>query len=117
MHQSQTAADHGREAPLRSDFADDPDMGELIEFFLGELDDRVMAIRTAWEAGSCTDLRVLTHQLKGAAGGYGYPALGAVAAEIEAILKAGETEVAALSERVEALIGLCRRAAAGRSPT
>jgi HPt (histidine-containing phosphotransfer) domain-containing protein len=84
-----------------------------VAYFLGELQQRVDRMTQAWQSASHDDLRVLAHQIKGAAGGYGFPTLTQSAAELEHALIAGETEVASLNEKVEDLLALCRRAAAG----
>jgi HPt (histidine-containing phosphotransfer) domain-containing protein len=98
--------------PLVSEFAGDPDMRDLIEYFLGELQQGVQQLANAWAAENLSELRTLSHQLKGAAGGYGFPSITACAAEVESLLKAGEAEAAQLAEKLEQLIALCRRAAA-----
>jgi len=68
---------------VRSEFADDPDMSGIVESFVSELPDRVGAMNAALAAGQLEQLRVLAHQLKGAAGGYGFPRLGEAAALID----------------------------------
>ena len=103
-------ADSGSLEPLISEFAGDPDMDELVEFFTGEMQDRINALRSAWEASDHDQLRGLAHQLKGAAGGYGFPTITETAAELEGAIRAGEAEVSALQEKLEALILLCKRA-------
>lgn len=100
--------------PLRSELATDPDMVELIEFFLTELSQRIGDIRTSWEARDRQTLRRIIHQLKGAAGGYGYPSITQSAASLEHVLLDAEAESSNISEQIEELIQLCRRAAAGR---
>src|SRR5262249_50749298 len=50
-----------------------PGTARLVETFLARLDDRVSAIRSAAEAQDRALLKDLAHQLKGAAGGYGFP--------------------------------------------
>jgi len=100
----------GEQTPLISQLAGDADMLDLIEYFVTELEDRCRSLEQAMQNGDADEIRVLTHQLKGAAGGYGFPAITEVAGEIEATLLAGECEMSRLSGKVEALIDLCRRA-------
>jgi HPt (histidine-containing phosphotransfer) domain-containing protein len=102
--------------PLLSEFAGDGDMLEIIEFFIGRLQDRIDVISTAWAASDLDVLRREMHQLKSAAGGCGFPAIGRSAAEIETRLLAAEADAAALGEELEGLIALCHRAAASRHP-
>lgn len=97
-------------APLRSDFADDPDMAELVEFFVGELQDRVSAMTSAFQSGDRLQLKTLTHQLKGAAGGYGFPSITALAAQVESVLKNEQAQVTSVGAQLDQLIALCRRA-------
>lgn len=96
--------------PILSEYASDADMRELVEFFVGELDDRVSAIRAAFETGDADRLRTLAHQIKGAAGGYGFPSISDQAAEVERSLLAEEAAVSQISEKVEDLLGMLRRA-------
>lgn len=101
--------------PLLSELVGDPDMQELIDFFVGELPDRIRAIECALQEGDHGVLERLAHQLKGASAGYGFPVIGAAAAEVEMLVKANDApleEIAGLSGRVEDLLALCRKAAA-----
>ncbi|QDU73009.1 Hpt domain-containing protein [Mucisphaera calidilacus] len=97
--------------PLLSEFADDPDMRELVEMFVEELPGRVSSIEAALAEGLLEDLARLSHQLKGAAGGYGFMPITDAAREVEALAKSG-AELDALRGEVDALLGLCRRAQA-----
>ena len=101
------------DSPLRSEFADDPDMAELLVYFMGELQQRADRLNTAWQNANHDDLQMLAHQIRGAAGGYGFPTVTKSAAELEQALMSDETQVALLKEKVEDLIALCRRAASG----
>ena len=100
--------------PLHSAFENDPDLRDLVVLFVDELDHRVAAIRHAYHAEDAAELRRLSHQLKGAAGGYGFDPIGDAAARLEYELLHDEAELSALSERVEDLISCCRSAV---SPT
>jgi HPt (histidine-containing phosphotransfer) domain-containing protein len=83
--------------PLVSTFADDPAMTDLIPKFLGMLGERLNAMRAALAASDLATVRTLAHQIKGAAGGYGYPSISRAAAALEA-----EPSLASL-EALEAL--------------
>ena len=98
--------------PLASDFASDADMAELVEFFVGELQDRINALSGAWQSSDMTQLKTLAHQLKGAAGGYGFPTISETAAALESSLLAQESDTSVLNEKLDALVHLCRRAMA-----
>lgn len=73
----------------RSDFADDPDMTEIVALFVSEIPQRMQAMHAALAEGDIERLRTLAHQLKGAAGGYGFPKLGDAAALIDRGIKEG----------------------------
>ena len=97
------------ETPLLSEYAGEADMAELVTYFVGELNNRIQSIEKAWQEQDKQRLRDHAHQIKGAAAGYGFPQITDSAAELERELNE-EATIADLSERVEALIGLCRRA-------
>ena len=98
--------------PLISDFADDPDMVEIIEMFIDGLSDRIESITTAFGNRNFTTVSVIAHQLKGAAGGYGYPSLSELAFEVEHLAKQNADE-AQIEEILDLLIGQCRSAIVG----
>ena len=100
----------GDQSPVVSEFAGDTDMAELIEYFITELKDRIGRLENAWVVGDHERLRQVAHQLKGAAGGYGFPAITHSAADLEFSLTAEQAELSCLAEKVEALISLCKRA-------
>ena len=95
--------------PVRSTFADDPSMHELIEYFVEEIPSRVDALQDAWQAQDAETVERLTHQLKGASGGYGFKVISDAATALELPLKQGETELQQLSDEFAQLIDLCRR--------
>ena len=74
---------------LRSEFADDPDMADIVGLFVRELPQRLEAMHSALISGEIEQVRVLAHQLKGAAGGYGFPKLGEAAALVDQGVKEG----------------------------
>lgn len=101
-------------SPLRSEFANDPEMVELVEAFLAELPQRVASVERAFRAGQADELKRLSHQLRGAAGGYGFPTVGDAAAVVEVGLRNASDPSAALrgmTTQVQELLDLCYRAA------
>lgn len=103
--------------PIHSEFAGDPEMKELIELFLSELPQRIESINAAFRDGDAATLTRLTHQLRGASAGYGFPTLGSAAGEIEDRLRtlgkaAAPLALSKVSAEVNTLIDLCRRASA-----
>jgi histidine phosphotransfer protein HptB len=69
--------------PLRSQFADDADFGEVLGAFVDALPERRHSLAELHRAGSFDELGRQAHQLKGAGGGYGFPELSAAAAELQ----------------------------------
>jgi HPt (histidine-containing phosphotransfer) domain-containing protein len=116
---SEEGAGRARSAgPLRSEFADDPEMSELVEQFVRELPSRLLALEAVWRAGDAQSLRRMAHQLKGAGSGYGFPGVSEAAADVEsAIVSWGDGPAGVLEGvrgKVEALAAMCRRASGGR---
>ena len=84
-----------------------PGMSKLVEKFLSKLDDRLAAIRAAVEAHDQAQLKVLAHQLKGAAGGYGFPAISQAAHTIE---HSDLKDLTSVNAAVQSLSELCEEA-------
>lgn len=53
----------------------DPDLSDLVEMFVEELPDRIDALQTCWDDADMEGLGRVAHQLKGAAGSYGFEEL------------------------------------------
>ena len=98
--------------PLISELADDPDMLDLVNEFAGELPKRAEAITSCVAAEDLATIRTLAHQLKGSAGGYGFPAITDAAAKLEQSAKSN-AELALITEQINELASLCQRARAG----
>lgn len=105
----------GKQAePLRSRFAGDAEMVELVQEFVQELPRRAEALHGLMRASQFDELRRAAHQLKGAAGGYGFPAISDSAATVERLLHGNvdPAHFATLQRQVDELIELCGRAVA-----
>lgn len=101
-----------------SSFAGDPEMRELIAYFVGELPARMKALEVAWEAADLASLTRLAHQLKGSAGGFGFDVIGKAAHELEASaadVPVGENAVLSMEFQFRRLIDLCSRVASDAS--
>lgn len=98
--------------PLVSDFAQDADMADLVDFFIEEMTSRIECLMQAWEQARIEDLRVIAHQLKGAGAGYGFQPVTTAAAMLEDAIIAGSAEGETLECRFEELLLVCRRVAA-----
>lgn len=99
--------------PLRSEFANDPEMIDIVEMFVQDMPERVDALQLSYRAGEIEGLRRLAHQLKGASGGFGFPTVGEAASRLESSLNsvaAGSSTGAlqAIKGEFDRLIELCR---------
>jgi signal transduction histidine kinase/CheY-like chemotaxis protein/HPt (histidine-containing phosphotransfer) domain-containing protein len=93
-----------------SDLAGVEDMADLIEGFVAALPERALAIEGAARSADWDALTRLAHQLKGAAGGYGFHRITKKAAEVE-VAAGARMEC---GELVALLARMCRSARAGR---
>lgn len=103
----------GITANLRSRFADDPDMGQIVQMFVQEMPQRVQQLSSAWDRHDLASLRRLTHQLKGSGGGYGFPTISESAGKVEELVSSvisGEQspDAAHIQRQLRELIELCR---------
>ncbi|MGL4941658.1 MAG: Hpt domain-containing protein [Thermoguttaceae bacterium] len=96
--------------PLYSPLSSDPDFRELVTLFISELPERLESMQACLAKQDWSSLQKLAHQLKGAAGSYGFPLISPAAAELDATLKAGNTDAAAITKLVTTVADLCRRA-------
>lgn len=98
--------------PLYSNLGADPDLGEIVTMFVDEMPGRIALIEAQAAAGDWDSLRRTAHQLKGAAGSYGFDPISPAAATVEAAIKLGASPDE-IRDKVEILVGMCRRAKAG----
>ena len=96
---------------IASQFADDPDMAEVIEAFVRQLPDRCQSMREALKNSDLPTLQRLAHQMKGSGGSYGYPVLTQAGSELESAAKAGDQEACGL--KLHALAVMCQAAGRG----
>jgi len=99
------AANQQAITPIGSEFSGDLAIKGLLNEFVETLPEMVVEIRQALAHCHHAELQRLAQQLKGAGGGYGYPALTEAAAVIEAAAGAGDIEAATLATRE--LVLLC----------
>jgi len=93
--------------PLYSSFGSDPDLGELVELFVDELPDRIASIEAQLADADWAGVSQTAHQMKGAAGSYGFDALTPWAARLENLARAAREEDAIRSAASD-LIAVCR---------
>jgi HPt (histidine-containing phosphotransfer) domain-containing protein len=95
-------------ATLRSSFAGDPDMQELIQEFVSRLPQRAARMMELLRDQDIEQLRQTVHQLKGAGGGYGFGEITHRATDVEKTIKAG-AGLDAVAAQVESLVRLLQR--------
>lgn len=99
--------------PIHSEYESDPDIGEIVAMFVAEMPVRRDDLRKAIEAGDLSEAIRVAHQLKGAAGGYGFGPLGTAAAASERalldLLDANNSGVAAIRAAAMPLLDACGR--------
>ncbi|HYO98359.1 MAG TPA: response regulator [Polyangiaceae bacterium] len=108
-----------RPAVLISTYADDLEMAAPVGAFVQGLPSQVTVMRDAARRDDRPKLRRLAHQLKGAAGGYGFPSITEAAARLEASVQ-DEVGREALEQALSGLLSLCERAqpaARGSTPS
>lgn len=68
---------------LHSSLSTDPEMADLVRMFVADAPLKIGKFERALEAGDTEELRILAHQLKGAAPGYGFDDLAPIAKALE----------------------------------
>jgi HPt (histidine-containing phosphotransfer) domain-containing protein len=87
-------------------------MAELVTRFVAGLSARIADIRCAVDEQDIDKLSRIAHQLRGAAGGYGFPSLTESAAAFESRLKGVPALDAGLREQADRFIQLLAKAQA-----
>lgn len=100
---------------ITSDLANEPDMLDIVEMFVDELPDRVASLQKALAESDIQTLTSISHQLKGAAGGYGFGIITDAAAELEQAAK-NNADPRTLEQKISEIADLCNRATALPSP-
>lgn len=91
--------------------AADPEFQELIDYFVGELPNRVSELENAVTAQDAGMLRMFAHRLKGAAPGFGFDEIGSLAGELEGVIDRHGGPDASLEHarnEIARLLSLCR---------
>jgi len=84
-----------------------PNMARLVDRFVGGLQARIAGIEKAAGENDVATLKLLAHQLKGAAGGYGFASISQVAASLE---QKASDDLGALQDELSRLAQLCAEA-------
>ena len=100
---------------LHSDFGGDPELGDLVELFVAEMPDRIRRVLSHVATGDWENLVRSAHQLKGAAGSYGFHQLTRPARRLEESATKREPEQQ-IQAAVDELVMLCERLRSGPAP-
>lgn len=100
---------------LYSSLGDDPDLGELVGLFVVEMPDRIAALERAFEAADWGLVARLAHQMKGAAGSYGFEQITPYALRLELAARRRDDHFE-LSIARDQFIGICQRIRSGIRP-
>jgi CheY-like chemotaxis protein len=91
---------------IKSEFADDQDLREVLHAFVQQLPHRCREIREALNHNDIPTAQRLAYQIKGDGGGYGYPMLTQVGRELENAARASDLETCKL--KLAHMETLCR---------
>jgi len=95
-----------------SSLGDDPNLAEIVTRFVEEIPARLREMNSQFIRADWDHLSSLAHQIKGAAGSYGFMQVTPFAARLEESLHGG-TPVGAIRAALEDLTAACRRMRAG----
>ena len=98
---------------IYSTLRNDTTLSKLVELFVDEMPDRVQNLTTLLKQANWEELRRAAHQLKGAAGSYGFDAISPTAGVVEDKIRGGHCEDE-IRQAVEELCDMCRSARAGK---
>ena len=101
----------GAAEPIYSTLAEDPELMSIVESFVEEMPARASDLLDRMNAEDWEGVRRAAHQLKGAAGSYGFDPITPFAARVEDTIRESRPEEQ-IRESVEALVRVCRRARA-----
>jgi Hpt domain len=104
--------EHG--GALRSKYARDPEMADLVRCFVDELPERVQRLQAAWEEANLHDLRLLAQRLQGSSNQHGFAPLGDAAEHVVERISTlhppgAFKELDRLGAEVRDLIAMCER--------
>ncbi len=101
-----------QEQLIYSSLGDDPDLGELVSIYIEEIPGKIADFESIRDAGDWESLRRAAHQMKGAAGSYGFPQITPVAAKLERVVNEN-VSIEVIEDAVRQLVEMCRCLRAG----
>jgi len=97
---------------LYSTLAGDPDLSEIVDMFVDEMPERIDSLLEQFDGGNLEGVQRVAHQLKGAAGSYGFHPLTPYAARVEDTVRQDDPEER-IREAIDELVEMCQRVRAG----
>jgi HPt (histidine-containing phosphotransfer) domain-containing protein len=97
--------------PIYSTLVGDPNLGDLVDLFVSEMPDRIASLQSQLAQCDWENLRRTAHQIKGAAGSYGFAPISPSAAKVEDAIRKTSSEED-IGRAVADLVELCQRAQA-----
>ena len=98
---------------IYSHLGGDPDLRDIVEMFVEEMPGRTASLLDHLNDADWEGLRRAAHQLKGAAGSYGFEPISPSTGRVESAIRDGEPEQH-IREAVLALVDLCGRVRSGQ---
>jgi histidine phosphotransfer protein HptB len=95
-----------RQTYIYSSLSADPDLAEVVAMFVDEMPSRIATLTGHLDTKNWDGLRHAAHQLKGAAGSYGFGPVTPSAGRVESAVRTGEPEER-IREAVMQLVELC----------
>jgi HPt (histidine-containing phosphotransfer) domain-containing protein len=102
--------------PLQSTYANDETIAEILPIFINNMPRYLTDLEVKLGAEDWPGAARVCHDLKGTAGGYGYPDIGRAVQQLEAEIK-GEKDSAKIAALLATVKSLCARARLGVDPT
>ena len=98
--------------PLRSTYADDEAIAEILPVFINNMPQYLSDLEARLGCNDYPGAARVCHDLKGTAGGYGFPDIGRAAADLETEIK-GKRDPGVIDAAFELVRSLCARARLG----
>jgi HPt (histidine-containing phosphotransfer) domain-containing protein len=97
---------------IYSSLATEPGFADLVATYVNDMPSRLQQLEAQFQAGNWDELRRLAHQMKGAAGSYGFDTITQQAARLEAAA-ARRDSIADIELNLSELKQLCARMRTG----
>ncbi len=94
-------------ARLQSAYCEQAEMKKIIQQYVAEMPEMVSKLTHLLAEHQLQELRKLTHEIKGAGGGYGFEKVSTLAAEAEAAIRLG-ADMAVIRRSIDSLVAMIR---------